>query len=402
MESVQQISELLDLNALQRIQDDFAKSMNLGFVTVDYKGRPLTKPSGFTEFCTKAREKVAFREMCYQCDAHGGLHAAITGVPYVYRCHADLVDFAVPLILEGSYVGSVLGGQVKLQDKEVEQLEYLIPRQLDWQKDPELVEARKKIPVTEYSKVESSVTLLRNMIQYILDEAFKKAKAQEEGNEEKKEKKSGIGGRMVDTEGLLYVLNTAAMMAYHEKAPNTEEILYNFSDMIRYCCRQPGRLTTVGDEVGYITKFLQVQKAQYSEQLTFDIQVPESCWEVPCPYMLLQPLVQNALQTARTDPARLSQIRIRGQLREEDLLLYVEDNGTGMKAQEVESVLDNQGYRDDKDQPIDLYNMNRKLKGYYGPQYGLTIRSVDDGIQGTEICIRLPLGGVEVRADWEH
>lgn len=401
MESVQQISELLDLNALQRIQDDFAKSMNLAFVTVDYKGRPITQPSGFTEFCTKARGKVAFREMCYQCDAHGGLHAAITGVPYVYRCHADLVDFAVPLILEGSYVGSVMGGQVKLHDKEVEQLEYLIPRQLDWQKDEELVEARKKIGITPYAKVESSVTLLRNMIQYILDEAYKKAKAQEEEEDEGAAGKAG-GENMVEADGLLYILNTAAMMAYHEKAPNTEEILYNFSDMIRYCCRQPGKLTTVGDELGYIGKFLQVQKAQYSDQLSYAIEMPEDCMGVPCPYMLLQPLVQNALQSAPSDPARLTEIRIFGRQAEGDLLLYVADNGTGMKAQMVESVLDTQGYRDDKETRMNLYNMNRKLKGYYGPQYGLSIRSVDDGFEGTEICVRLPLGGVEAKAEWEH
>lgn len=400
MESVQQISELLDLKALQRIQDDFAKSMNLAFVTVDYKGRPITQPSSFTEFCTKAREKVAFREMCYQCDAHGGLHAAITGVPYVYRCHADLVDFAVPLILEGSYVGSVMGGQVKLHDREVEQLEYLIPRQLDWQKDEELVEARKKIGITPYAKVESSVTLLRNMIQYILDEAYTKAKAAEEGAEAQDEQKPAAAGT-VDAEGMLYILNTAAMMAYHEKAPNTEEILYNFSDMIRYCCRQPGKMTTVGDELGYIEKFLRVRKAQYSDQLNFVIEMPESCLGVPCPYMLLQPLVQNALQTAQSDPAQLSEIHIHGRVAEGDLLLFVADNGAGLSEQTVESILDTQGYRDDQDQPMNLYNMNRKLKGYYGPQYGLAIRSIDDGFQGTEICVRLPLGGVDAKNDWE-
>lgn len=400
MESVQQISELLDLKALQHIQDDFAKSMNLAFVTVDYKGRPITQPSGFTEFCTKARGKVAFREMCYQCDAHGGLHAAITGVPYVYRCHADLVDFAVPLILEGSYVGSVMGGQVKLHDKEVEQLEYLIPRQLDWQKDAELVEAREKIGITPYAKVESSVTLLRNMIQYILDEAYQKAKAQEEGTEEETPLKQAGNGAMVESEGLLYILNTAAMMAHHEKAPNTEEILYDFSDMIRYCCREPGKLTTVGDELDYIEKFLRVQKAQYSEQLNFTVEVEDSYRGVPCPYMLLQPLVQNALQTAQTDPAQLTEIHIHGKLAEGDMLLFVADNGSGLSEQTVESILDTQGYRDDTEQRMNLYNMNRKMKGYYGPQYGLSIRSIDDGFQGTEICVRLPMGGVE--GNWEH
>ena len=55
-----------------------------------------------------------------------------------------------------------------------------------------------------------------------------------------------------------------------------------------------------------------------------------------------------------------------------------------------------QGYRaDGVDERMNLYNMNRKLKGFFGPRYGLTIRSIGDGLEGTEVCVRLPLGAAE-------
>ena len=104
MEDARKVSDFIDLDLLQSIQDNCSKAMGLAFITVDYKGIPITKYSGFTSHCVLGRQEKGFAEMCEQCDAHGGLHAAITGQPYIYRCHANLVDFAVPLIVNGSYM----------------------------------------------------------------------------------------------------------------------------------------------------------------------------------------------------------------------------------------------------------------------------------------------------------
>ena len=111
MGEFKKISDQVNIELIQSIQDKCSKAMGLAFVTVDYKGRPITKYSGFTEHCALGRQLQGFSELCEQCDAHGGLHSAITGQPYIYRCHADLVDFAVPLILDDNYLGSVMGGR---------------------------------------------------------------------------------------------------------------------------------------------------------------------------------------------------------------------------------------------------------------------------------------------------
>ena len=46
------------------------------------------------------------------CDRLGGEESAKTGKPSIYQCHAGLVDFAAPIMLEGRQIGSILGGQV--------------------------------------------------------------------------------------------------------------------------------------------------------------------------------------------------------------------------------------------------------------------------------------------------
>ena len=137
MEDARKLSDFIDLDLLQNIQDNCSKAMGLAFITVDYKGIPITKYSGFTSHCMLGRQAKGFAEMCEQCDAHGGLHAAITGQPYIYRCHADLVDFAVPLIVNGSYMGAVLGGQVRLQEESERELEHILPQRPNWKRDKE-------------------------------------------------------------------------------------------------------------------------------------------------------------------------------------------------------------------------------------------------------------------------
>ena len=130
LEESKKISDYLDIGFLQMLQDNCSKAMGLAFVTVDYRGCPITNYSGFTPYCRLGRENQGFFEMCKQCDAHGGFQAAITGEPHIYRCHAGLVDFALPLIRDGIYMGSLMGGQIRLDQEEKGELECILPVQL--------------------------------------------------------------------------------------------------------------------------------------------------------------------------------------------------------------------------------------------------------------------------------
>ena len=42
MEDARKLSDFIDLDLLQNIQDNCSKAMGLAFITVDYKGIPIT------------------------------------------------------------------------------------------------------------------------------------------------------------------------------------------------------------------------------------------------------------------------------------------------------------------------------------------------------------------------
>ncbi|MBS4534532.1 PocR ligand-binding domain-containing protein [Clostridium sp. D2Q-14] len=113
------IQDVMDVNFLQKIQDDFAIAVGVASVTVDLEGNPITNPSNFTEFCEIVHSTEIGCERCSVCDKEGGEEALRTGKPVIHECHAGLVDFAAPIILEGKLIGTILGGQVieNLQDE---------------------------------------------------------------------------------------------------------------------------------------------------------------------------------------------------------------------------------------------------------------------------------------------
>ncbi|GAB6137075.1 PocR ligand-binding domain-containing protein [Halanaerobaculum tunisiense] len=111
-----EIDKLLDLDFIQQFQDEFAKFLGISSITVDLKGDPITSPSGFTEFCNYIRSSEEGLKRCKKCDREGGKKANTSGEPVVYECHAGLCDFAVPIVIEGNQIGSILGGQVLPKD----------------------------------------------------------------------------------------------------------------------------------------------------------------------------------------------------------------------------------------------------------------------------------------------
>ena len=107
------LTDVIDLEFLQQFQDDFAKGVGLASVTVDPEGKPLTDPSSYTRFCMDYTHSTECGDKrCAESHRKGGEEAARSGKPVVYECHAGLIDFAAPIMLEGRLIGTILGGQV--------------------------------------------------------------------------------------------------------------------------------------------------------------------------------------------------------------------------------------------------------------------------------------------------
>lgn len=111
------LTDLISVEALQQIQDGFSKYTGMAALTTDANGVPVTNGSGFTKFCMELTRKSAKGcHNCEECDKNGALLTLKNGHASVYSCHAGLMDFAAPIMVEGNFIGSFIGGQVRTSD----------------------------------------------------------------------------------------------------------------------------------------------------------------------------------------------------------------------------------------------------------------------------------------------
>lgn len=157
--TVLEIEDVLDVSLLQNFQDNFAVGMNCASVTVDRKGNPITKPSSYTRFCIDFIHKSPMGDSrCAESHNRMGLEAARRGRPFVGKCHAGLIDFAAPVIVNGELLGTVLGGQI-LAEQPQEESYLKVAKELGMD-GSSLVDAVNEVNVTEMKNISAAAEVL--------------------------------------------------------------------------------------------------------------------------------------------------------------------------------------------------------------------------------------------------
>lgn len=98
-----------------------------------------------------------------------GLIAAKQAKPSIHYCHSGLVDIAAPIVLNDKHLGSVLCGQVLLEDQDEKQLDKIREKTKHLPIDQELLQLYfEKIEFTSQKKIEASTEMLQLVANYIV------------------------------------------------------------------------------------------------------------------------------------------------------------------------------------------------------------------------------------------
>ncbi|MGN0675528.1 MAG: PocR ligand-binding domain-containing protein, partial [Oscillospiraceae bacterium] len=140
-------------------------------LTTDENGVPVTVGSGFTDFCTNlTRKSEKGCKRCEECDKNGALQTLHNGKPAVYRCHAGLVDFASPIMVNGKFIGSIIGGQVRTSPIDTD---YMTSIAKELEIDPEIyIAAAEKTSVLAVESIEKAAEFLYEIAQLFSEMAY--------------------------------------------------------------------------------------------------------------------------------------------------------------------------------------------------------------------------------------
>jgi two-component system, LytTR family, sensor kinase len=163
------------------------------------------------------------------------------------------------------------------------------------------------------------------------------------------------------------------------EAPTAIRMLTRLSDLLRITLRQTDQqVSSLREELDALDLYLGIQRERYRDRLAvqLDIEPTTLTAEVPC--LLLQPLVENALQHGIEPLAAGGLLRIAAHQEHDRLVLTISDNGAGVA-----------GDIDLENGPgIGLRNTRARLTRLYGAQQNFAIARGGDG--GTEVRIMLP------------
>ena len=170
-----EIKDIIDIGLLQKFQDDFAFAMNCASVTVDIDGTPVTEPSCYTKFCDRLIHSTKKGDdRCAASHKRMGEEAAKSGKPFVGFCHAGLIDFAAPIIVEGQLVGTVLGGQM-LSEPPKDEGFIKTAREIDVN-PTDLVNAVKDVNVVALNQIEKAASVLFIVVNALAKNGYNKIK----------------------------------------------------------------------------------------------------------------------------------------------------------------------------------------------------------------------------------
>lgn len=165
------LTALIPPDLLQQFQDGFSEFTGMASLITDENGVPVTVGSGFTDFCTNLTRKSPIGcKRCEQCDKNGALQTFRNKKPTVYRCHAGLIDYASPIMVDGKVIGSFIGGQVRTEpiDREV-----MTAIANDMQIDPEVyISAAEKTTILPAKTIEKAADFLYQMAHLLSELAY--------------------------------------------------------------------------------------------------------------------------------------------------------------------------------------------------------------------------------------
>ncbi len=158
------IKDFTDMEQFERIMSNWAEATGLATVAVGADGKYISECYNFTDFCiklTRGSSKGCAR--CEKCDREG---------EGVYHCHAGLIDFGLPLIVNGEKVGSVIGGQVLPESPDDEKFRQ-VARDIGVDED-QYIDALHRVNVRTESAIKASAVLLGEVLNNFINAEYAK------------------------------------------------------------------------------------------------------------------------------------------------------------------------------------------------------------------------------------
>ena len=188
-----------------------------------------------------------------------------------------------------------------------------------------------------------------------------------------------------------FLYNTLDAIIWAAEADNMTDVVTlvgSLSTFFRISLSHGIDYIPIQDEIEHVRNYLIIQQIRYSDVLTYEINVDKGIEDKKILKLLLQPIVENSLYHGIKNTRERGKITVSIRKEDEKLRFTVADDGIGMKKETLEELIYDINHGNGE-KGYGLYNVNRRLKLYYGLSEGIEIKS--EYKKGTEVSFALEL-----------
>ena len=196
---------------------------------------------------------------------------------------------------------------------------------------------------------------------------------------------------------LFNTLNAGMQLAMIEDADKTALFIENMAEFFRYNLSRINEDATLADEIRLVDHYIYILNVRFAGDIHYKKEIEPGLENVLVPSMILQPLVENAVQYGIRGVEWEGWVTLRFWQEAGTVYIEVADNGRGMSQELIERVLRGENVKNKKNSKsngIGIYNVLERLQMYYTTEDVLEIESDGEG-KGTRFTLKIPK---EVRA----
>ena len=183
-----------------------------------------------------------------------------------------------------------------------------------------------------------------------------------------------------------FLYNTLDIIQYLAKENKPDDVTYlikNLSKFYKISLHNKSDFVKIESEIKHISYYTAIENFKHDNSIKLEADIPDEIQNMLIPKITFQPLVENAIKHGILEKdVPEGYIRITADKKDDDVYIYIEDNGVGIEKNKIEDILLQNSYS------VGVANTDKRLKLFFGAQYGLSIESEPD--IGTTVTIRLP------------
>ena len=187
-----------------------------------------------------------------------------------------------------------------------------------------------------------------------------------------------------------FLYNTLDSIIWMAEGKKNEEVVLmtaSLARLLRQSISNEDEVVPIANEVEYARGYLTIQKMRYKDKLEFQIDVDSSILYIPLIKLVLQPIIENAIYHGLKYKESKGLLIVKGFMKDGNAVLQVIDDGVGMDEETLAHIYDKHkvNYHSNG---VGVYNVQKRLKLYYGEDYGITYTS--ELGKGTTATITIP------------